>query len=107
MVYFLPFSKSEINKLLLKELEFWKKRVWFSFHICSKHIYYVFISFSKAKDQHNIDIIWDRKAIDCLADGYDINYGARSLKHEVWNFVFIHFEKEINRLIVVIVPSFC
>jgi ATP-dependent Clp protease ATP-binding subunit ClpB len=27
MVYFLPFSKSEINKLLLKELEFWKKRV--------------------------------------------------------------------------------
>ncbi|UJR30524.1 hypothetical protein I4U23_018053 [Adineta vaga] len=62
MVYFLPFSKSEINKLLLKELEFWKKR---------------------AKDQHNIDIIWDRKALDCLADGYDINYGARSLKHEI------------------------
>ncbi|CAF3685833.1 unnamed protein product [Adineta steineri] len=62
MVYFLPFSKSEINKLLLKELEFWKKR---------------------AKEQHNIDIIWDRKALDCLADGYDINYGARSLKHEV------------------------
>jgi len=27
MIYFLPFSKSEINKLLLKELEFWKKRV--------------------------------------------------------------------------------
>lgn len=27
MVYFLPFSKSEINKLILKELEFWKKRV--------------------------------------------------------------------------------
>ncbi|CAF1204301.1 unnamed protein product [Adineta ricciae] len=62
MVYFLPFSKSEINKLLLKELEFWKRR---------------------AKEQHNIDIIWDRKALDCLADGYDINYGARSLKHEI------------------------
>jgi len=62
MVYFLPFSKSEINKLLLKELEFWKKR---------------------AKEQHNIDIIWDRKALDCLANGYDINYGARSLKHEI------------------------
>ncbi|CAF4477819.1 unnamed protein product, partial [Rotaria magnacalcarata] len=58
MVYFLPFSQSEINKLLLKELEFWKNR---------------------AIDQHNIDIIWDRKALDCLADGYDINYGARSL----------------------------
>ncbi|CAF2126182.1 unnamed protein product [Rotaria magnacalcarata] len=62
MVYFLPFSQSEINKLLLKELEFWKNR---------------------AIDQHNIDIIWDRKALDCLADGYDINYGARSLKHEI------------------------
>lgn len=77
MVYFLPFSKSEINKLLLKELEFWRKRVsCFSSDIHTKW-------FSQAKEQHNIDIIWDRKALDCLANGYDINYGARSLKHEV------------------------
>jgi ATP-dependent Clp protease ATP-binding subunit ClpB len=79
MVYFLPFSKSEINKLLLKELEFWKKRVWFPLH----SRYLSLFSTLQAKEQHNIDIIWDRKALDCLADGYDINYGARSLKHEV------------------------
>jgi ATP-dependent Clp protease ATP-binding subunit ClpB len=79
MVYFLPFSKSEINKLLLKELEFWKKRVRFDRLIREEKESLIF----QAKDQHNIDIIWDRKALDCLADGYDINYGARSLKHEV------------------------
>ncbi|CAF0949475.1 unnamed protein product [Didymodactylos carnosus] len=62
MVYFLPFSRAEIVKLLTKELEFWQKR---------------------AKDNHGIQLSWDRKALDCLADGYDINYGARSLKHEV------------------------
>ncbi|CAF1107503.1 unnamed protein product [Didymodactylos carnosus] len=62
MVYFLPFSRAEIVKLLIKELEFWQTR---------------------AKDNHGINLSWDRKALDCLADGYDINYGARSLKHEV------------------------
>ncbi len=26
---------------------------------------------------------WDRKALDFLVNGYDINYGARSIKHEI------------------------
>ena len=26
---------------------------------------------------------WDDKALDFLVNGYDINYGARSIKHEV------------------------
>lgn len=26
---------------------------------------------------------WDRKALDFLVNGYDISYGARSIKHEV------------------------
>lgn len=26
---------------------------------------------------------WDLKALEFLANGYDINYGARSIKHEV------------------------
>lgn len=26
---------------------------------------------------------WDRNALDFLVNGYDINYGARSIKHEV------------------------
>ncbi|CAF1158890.1 unnamed protein product, partial [Didymodactylos carnosus] len=62
MVYFLPFSKSEINQLLIKELEYWKQR---------------------ANDQHSIDIIWDLKALNYLAKAYDLNYGARSIKHEI------------------------
>lgn len=62
MVYFLPFSRSELIKLVTKELEFWSK---------------------KAKDRHNIDLSWDTQVLDLLADGYDIHYGARSIKHEV------------------------
>lgn len=62
IVYFLPFSRSELIHLVTKELEFWSK---------------------KAKLKHNITLEWDRKALDFLADGYDINYGARSIKHEV------------------------
>lgn len=26
---------------------------------------------------------WDKKALDFLVNGYDISYGARSIKHEV------------------------
>ena len=25
---------------------------------------------------------WDREVLDVLADGYDVHYGARSIKHE-------------------------
>jgi hypothetical protein len=37
----------------------------------------------KAKDKHGMTLEWDRKAIEFLVNGYDINYGARSIKHEV------------------------
>ncbi|CAD5115402.1 DgyrCDS4380 [Dimorphilus gyrociliatus] len=65
IVYFLPFSRSELIKLVTKELEFWAK---------------------KAKERHNITLLWDRQVLDILADGYDVNYGARSIKHEVNGF---------------------
>ena len=61
-VYFLPFSRSELIHLVTRELEFWSK---------------------KAKDKHGMVLEWDRKALDFLVNGYDINYGARSIKHEV------------------------
>jgi ATP-dependent Clp protease ATP-binding subunit ClpB len=61
-VYFLPFSRSELIHLVTRELEFWSK---------------------KAKDKHGMILEWDRKALDFLVNGYDINYGARSIKHEV------------------------
>lgn len=62
MVYFLPFSETELRQLVAKELEFWAKR---------------------AKNKNNIEMTWDDKVIDVICKGYDIHYGARSIKHEV------------------------
>lgn len=41
----------------------------------------------KALKRHEMKIIWDREVLDILADGYDIHYGARSIKHEVNGFM--------------------
>ncbi|XP_013411526.1 caseinolytic peptidase B protein homolog [Lingula anatina] len=62
MVYFLPFSRQELSKLVVWELEYWA---------------------AKAKKNHDIELSWDRQVVDVLADGYDVHYGARSIKHEV------------------------
>nr|XP_033803423.1 caseinolytic peptidase B protein homolog isoform X1 [Geotrypetes seraphini] len=62
IVYFLPFCHSELIQLVNKELNFWAK---------------------KAKQRHNITLMWDREVMDVLADGYNLHYGARSIKHEV------------------------
>ncbi|KFV99306.1 Caseinolytic peptidase B protein, partial [Fulmarus glacialis] len=61
IVYFLPFCHSELIQLVNKELNFWAK---------------------KAKARHNITLLWDREVMDVLADGYNLHYGARSIKHE-------------------------
>lgn len=37
----------------------------------------------QAKERHKIDITWDRSVESALADGYDVCYGARSIKYEV------------------------
>lgn len=62
IVYFLPFCHSELIQLVNKELSFWAK---------------------KAKARHNITLLWDKDVLDVLADGYNLHYGARSIKHEV------------------------
>ncbi|XP_015283009.1 PREDICTED: caseinolytic peptidase B protein homolog [Gekko japonicus] len=62
MVYFLPFCRSELIQLVSKELSFWAKR---------------------AKARHNITLLWDPEVMDILAEGYNLHYGARSIKHEV------------------------
>ncbi|KAM9319730.1 mitochondrial disaggregase [Gastrophryne carolinensis] len=62
IVYFLPFCRSELYQLVLKELNMWAK---------------------KAKQRHDITLLWDREVMDVLADGYNVHYGARSIKHEV------------------------
>ncbi|CAL8351363.1 unnamed protein product [Lota lota] len=62
IVYFLPFCHSELLQLVSKELHFWAK---------------------KAKQRHGITLQWDRPVLDLLAGGYNMHYGARSIKHEV------------------------
>ncbi|XP_014235054.1 caseinolytic peptidase B protein homolog [Trichogramma pretiosum] len=62
IVYFLPFSRAELLKLVARELEAWA---------------------SRARDRHKIEIKWEREVLSVLADGYDSHYGARSIKYEV------------------------
>ncbi|KAK4887057.1 hypothetical protein RN001_003328 [Aquatica leii] len=62
IIYFLPFSRNELLELVNKELKVWAKR---------------------ANEKHKIDLKWDRGVESALADGYDVNYGARSIKYEV------------------------
>ncbi|EFA01960.1 mitochondrial disaggregase [Tribolium castaneum] len=62
IVYFLPFSRTELLQLVSREMSVWAQR---------------------AKDKHKIDLNWDRSVESALADGYDVHYGARSIKYEV------------------------
>ncbi|XP_011685269.1 PREDICTED: caseinolytic peptidase B protein homolog isoform X2 [Wasmannia auropunctata] len=62
IVYFLPFSRAELIELVARELKAWAAR---------------------AKERHMIELKWDREVLSVLADGYDVHYGARSIKYEV------------------------
>lgn len=37
----------------------------------------------RAAEKHNIQLTWDGNIIGVLANGYDVHYGARSIKYEV------------------------
>ena len=45
-------------------------------------ILYVLIWF-QAKKKHSMELVWDHSVVDVLAAGYDVHYGARSIKYEV------------------------
>ncbi|XP_066018038.1 mitochondrial disaggregase isoform X2 [Pocillopora verrucosa] len=62
IVYFLPFSQPELLSLVKKELDFLSEM---------------------ALNRHDIHMSWDKEVLDVLADGYNIHYGVRSIKHEV------------------------
>ncbi|GBL80458.1 Caseinolytic peptidase B, partial [Araneus ventricosus] len=68
IIYFLPFSKSELVKLVQKELEHWAEL---------------------AKERHNIELTWDKMLLETICEGYDVHYGARSIKHEEMKVVQI------------------
>ncbi|XP_068627678.1 mitochondrial disaggregase-like isoform X2 [Battus philenor] len=62
IVYFLPFSRQELLTLVNMELKLWAE---------------------KAKSRHDVELRWEGGVLGALADGYDVHYGARSIKHEV------------------------
>jgi ATP-dependent Clp protease ATP-binding subunit ClpA len=62
IVYFLPFSRSELTNLVNREMEFWSR---------------------KAKSKNKINLLWDKAVTDYLAKGYNVCYGVRSIKYEV------------------------
>lgn len=62
IVYFLPFSRSELLTLVARELTLWA---------------------DKARRRHALELRWEGGVLGALADGYDVHYGARSIKHEV------------------------
>lgn len=62
IIYFLPFSRSELLTLVRRELEAWAVR---------------------AKETHMIELKWENEVLLVLAEGYDLYYGARSIKYEV------------------------
>ncbi|XP_014356863.2 caseinolytic peptidase B protein homolog [Papilio machaon] len=62
IVYFLPFSRQELLTLVNMELKLWAE---------------------KARSRHDVELRWEGGVLGALADGYDVHYGARSIKHEV------------------------
>lgn len=62
-VYFLPFSDNELVELVERELEMWR---------------------AIAAKKHKVELTWQKPAVPTiLADGYNVYYGARSIKYEV------------------------
>nr|XP_032816380.1 caseinolytic peptidase B protein homolog [Petromyzon marinus] len=62
IVYFLPFSHAELLQLVERELTVWAR---------------------KAHERHGMDLQWEAEVLHVLAEGYNVHYGARSIKHEV------------------------
>ncbi|CAH8849282.1 unnamed protein product [Trichobilharzia szidati] len=62
MVYFLPFSTSELTELVNRSLKSWSE---------------------KALKRHSLTITWSREVVDLIVDGYDVYYGARSINYEI------------------------
>lgn len=62
VLFFLPFSDDELREITSRELSKWAE---------------------KSRKRHGITMTWDADVVDVLADGYNIRYGARSIKYEV------------------------
>ena len=74
--------RNELHLLVKKELDFWAKKVlaWFKQENSSTNERFILY---QAKDKHEVELTWDGPVLDILAEGYNVAYGARSVKHEV------------------------
>lgn len=57
--------------------------------------------FLQADKKHEIELSWDSDILSILADGYNVHYGARSIKHEVYKKVLTITNILENKLIKV------
>ncbi|KAJ9079078.1 hypothetical protein DSO57_1039244 [Entomophthora muscae] len=62
ILYFLPFDRIELERIVEMELQRWA---------------------TKAKSRHNMELSWSKDVLKELSNGYNLRYGARSIKHEV------------------------
>jgi ATP-dependent Clp protease ATP-binding subunit ClpB len=72
VLFFLPFDQKELKEITSRELMRWAE---------------------KAKKRHNITLTWSPDVVDVLVEGYNIRYGARSIKYEVERKVVNHVAK--------------
>eukprot|EP01083_Nonionella_stella_P047286 126552_1 len=61
-LFFLPFNENELTQLVTIQLEKWAQ---------------------KARERHDVTLTWTPEVVSKLESGYNIHYGARSIKHEV------------------------
>ena len=62
VLFFLPFTDPELESLVAKELQVWR---------------------AVARERHSIDLSWTPEMIRYLKGGYNMRYGARSIKYEI------------------------
>eukprot|EP00906_Rhabdomonas_costata_P032642 RCo045980 len=62
ILYFLPFSESELRELTTRELTKWARR---------------------AIERHEMELSWAPEVVDLVTRAYNVRYGARSIQHEV------------------------
>lgn len=79
IIYFVPFSRRELLQLVNKDLTFWQDR---------------------ARQRHEVELEWDTGLVEAIADGYNIHYGARSIRHEVERSVINPLAAAYERLLL-------
>lgn len=52
----------------------------------------------QAQKLHKVKLLWDHRVVDVLAEGYDVYYGARSIKYEVRCMIMIQTGLKCNRM---------